>query len=153
MQEKGITLKRGGWCRNGGCHFFITLQFNCIYCVLGKSKVSFIIFWFFSLLNQSCKILIQVFIVLKHFVICIFLIHSDGLQRMLTVLFKLVWNTQKSTCTIFFDKYQGKMFLIIENVLVSSCTALLLFSSHFWSKGVKFLLIYNLRNITKQNWH
>ena len=36
---------------------------------------------------------------------------------MLTALFKLVWNTQTSTWTIFFE-YQGKMFLNIEKVLV-----------------------------------
>ena len=35
---------------------------------------------------------------------------------MLTALFKLVWNTQKSAQTNTFE-YQGKMFLIIENVL------------------------------------
>ena len=36
---------------------------------------------------------------------------------MLTALLKLVWNTQKSTWANFF-KYQGKMFLNIENNLV-----------------------------------
>ena len=46
------------------------------------------------------------------------MIHSNSLQRMSTALFKLIWNTQKSTCKSFF-KYQGKMFLNIENVLVS----------------------------------
>ena len=40
---------------------------------------------------------------------------------MLTALFKLGCNTQKSTRTIFF-KYQDKMFINIENALVSSCT-------------------------------
>ena len=59
----------------------------------------------------------QVFTGLKHCIICIFLIHFDSAQKMLTALFKLVWNTQKSTWTIFF-KYQGKMFLNIEKVLV-----------------------------------
>ena len=38
---------------------------------------------------------------LNHCVVCIFLIHSDSLQKMSTALFKLLWNTQKSTCTIF----------------------------------------------------
>ena len=120
-QKGGITLKRSGVdVEMGGCHFFITLQFNCMYCVCvcvcggeggggegWESKVSSITFWFFSLLSQPCKILIQAFIVLKHCIIYIFLIH---LQRISTALFKLVWNTQKRTCTIFF-KYQGKMFL------------------------------------------
>ena len=37
------------------------------------------------------------FIALKHCIICIFLIDFDSLQRMFTALFKLIWNTQKST--------------------------------------------------------
>ena len=45
--------------------------------------------------------LIQVFIALKNCIICIFLIHSDSLQRMSTALFKLVWNTQKNTYKFF----------------------------------------------------
>ena len=53
----------------------------------------------------------------KTLYICIFLIHSGSVQKMLTALFKLVWNTQKSTWTHFFE-YQGKMFLYIEKVLV-----------------------------------
>ena len=36
---------------------------------------------------------------------------------MLPALFKLVWNTQKSTWTSIFE-YQGKVFLNIEKVLV-----------------------------------
>ena len=48
------------------------------------------------------------------------------------------------------DKYQGKMFLNIENIFVSYYTNLLLFSPHFLYKDVKFLLTYNLRNIAKQ---
>ena len=53
---------------------------------------------------------------IKYCIICIFLIHSDSLQKILPALFKLVWNTKKSTN---FFKYQGKMFLNIENVFVS----------------------------------
>ena len=34
--RKGDKPEKGG----GGCHFFITLQFNCIYCVWGE-KVKF----------------------------------------------------------------------------------------------------------------
>ena len=60
----------------------------------------------------------SLFIVLKHCIICPFLIHSGSVKKMLTALFKLVWNTQKNTWTILFIKYQGKMFLNIERVLV-----------------------------------
>ena len=52
------------------------------------------------------------------FLYYILVFHSNSLQRMLTALYKLAWNTQKSACTNSF-KYQGKMVLDIENVLVS----------------------------------
>ena len=58
----------------------------------------------------------QVFIILKYCIICTFLIRSGGVQKMLTALFNLVWNTQKSTWSIFFE-YQGMVFLNIEKVL------------------------------------
>ena len=74
-----------------GCHFFITLQFNHIYCVWeGESKVLFITLRIFSILSQLFKILIHVFIVLKPGIICTFLIHFVSLQKMLTALFNLV---------------------------------------------------------------
>ena len=40
--ERGDKPEKGGggWCRNGGWHFFITLQFNHIYYVCGESKDS-----------------------------------------------------------------------------------------------------------------
>ena len=40
-------------------------------------------------------------LVLKPGIIYTFLIHSGSLQKMLTALFNLVWNTQKSKWTIF----------------------------------------------------
>ena len=55
-------------------------------------------------------------LVLKPGIICTFLIHSSGLPEMLTAVFKLLWNTQKSKWAIFFD-CQGKVFLSIEKVL------------------------------------
>ena len=70
-------------------HFLISLQFNHIYCMCGKSKVSFVTFWFFSLFELAMKGF--------HECLYIFLIHSGSVQKMLTALFKLVWNTQKST--------------------------------------------------------
>ena len=91
---------KGGWCRNGGRrgrggHFFITLQFHHIYCVWGESKVPFITFCS-SALSWPYKILIQLFIVLKPNIICTFRIHYGSVQKMLTVLFNFVWNTQKN---------------------------------------------------------
>ena len=55
-------------------------------------------------------------LVLKPGIICTFLIRSGSLQKMLTALFNLVWNTWKSKRTIFFD-CQGKVFLSIEKIL------------------------------------
>ena len=56
-------------------------------------------------------------LVLKPGIICTFLIHSGSLQKMLTALFNLVWNAQKSVNGQCFYECQGKMFLSIEKVL------------------------------------
>ena len=87
---------------------------HCLIVFLGGGKKFSATFQFFSFLSQPCKILIQVFIVLK---IDIFLIHSGSVQKMLTALYKLIWSIQKTTWTNFFE-HQGKMFLNIEKDLV-----------------------------------
>ena len=112
-QKWGINLKRGGSCRNGGgCHFFITLQFNHIYCVSGKSKVPFITFRIFSILSQPFKILIHVFIVLKPGIICTFLIHSGSLQKMLTALTQ--FEMHRKVNGQFFLSAQARCFLVLK---------------------------------------
>ena len=63
-------------------------------------------------------------LVLKPGIICTFLIHSGSLLKILTAVFNLVWNTQKSANGQNFFECQGKMFLSIEKVL----EALLFFS-------------------------
>ena len=55
-------------------------------------------------------------LVLKPGIICIFLILSGSLQKMLTALFNLVRNKQKSIWAIFFE-CQVKVFLSIEKIL------------------------------------
>ena len=52
-----------------------------------------------------------------HFFIynCTFLIHYGSVQKMLTVSFNFVWNTQKNKWAIFFE-CPGNMFLSIEKV-------------------------------------
>ena len=67
LLERGDNPEKGGLCRNGGMPlFFITSQFNYILCMyVGKVKFSLIrfnssVFW------VNHKILIQVFILLKH---------------------------------------------------------------------------------------
>ena len=116
-QKGGINLKRGLMQKWWGCHFFyyFTIPSHLFY-VWEKSSFLYY-FLFFNLLIQPCKILIQVFIELKHCIICIFLIHSGSVQKMLTALLKLVQNTQKIIQANFFE-CQGKMFLNIEKVLV-----------------------------------
>ena len=52
-------------------------------------------------------------LVLKPGIICTFLIHSGSLQKMLTALFNLVWNTQKSKWTIFLSA-KAKCFLVLK---------------------------------------
>ena len=89
-----------------GCHFSATLQFSSI------------AFTFSNL--QSFELPMQDFHprshpsrVLKPGIICTFLIHSSSLQKMLTALFNLVWNTQKSIWT-FFLKVKAKCFLVLK---------------------------------------
>ena len=74
----------------------------------------------------------------KNCIICMLLIHSGRLQKMLTALF-ILFNLEYSENYV--DNYQGKMFLNIENVW---CLNALTYC---------FLLTYNLRNVSKQNWH
>ena len=109
MQKQGVAI-------------FFTLQFNPIYCVCvcvcgAGSKAPFITFQVFSFgFELAMQDSLQVFIVLKPSIICTFLIRSGILQKMLTALVNLVWNTQKSKRTVFFE-CQGTMFLSIEKVL------------------------------------
>ena len=102
-QKLGINLKRGGW----GLSLFLLLY---------SSVQSHVHFRIFSLLSYPCKIFIHVLIQVKPGIICTFLNHSGSLQKMLTALFNLVWNSQKSIWTIFFE-WQGKVFLSIEKIL------------------------------------
>ena len=52
----------------------------------------------------------------KNSIISMLLIHSGRLQKMLTALF-ILFNLEYSEN--YMENYQGKMFLNIENVLVS----------------------------------
>ena len=54
-------------------------------------------------------------LVLKPGIVGTFLIHSGSLQKMLTALFNVVWNTQKSILTIFLE-CEGKVLLSIEKI-------------------------------------
>ena len=83
--------KKGDWCRNGGLplFYYFTVQFHllCV-CVCGGGGVKFAllhfdssVFWVNHTRFSSKSI------VLKHCIICIFLIHSNSVQKMLTALF------------------------------------------------------------------
>ena len=67
-------------------------------------------------------------------------------------LFKLVWNTQKTTSTISFE-HQGKIFLNIERVLVKLSEEhpemhYIIVFFHISEVNVSnFYITYNLRNI------
>ena len=89
-----------------GCHFFITLQFGHIYFVY-MGKVMFL----YVLVLQSLLFSFQSS-VLKHCIICIFLIHFDSVPTMLTVLFKLVWNIQKRCKDNFLSTKPRHFFLL-----------------------------------------
>ena len=70
----------------------------------------------FQLAMQDFHLRSHPSLVLKPGSICTFLIRFGSQQKMLTALFNLVRNTQKSKWTIFFE-CQGKVFLSIEKVL------------------------------------
>ena len=53
---------------------------------------------------------------LKPGIICIFLIYSGSLQKMVTALFNLVRKKLKNIWAIFFE-CEGKVFLSIEKML------------------------------------
>ena len=90
-----------------GCHFFITLQFGHVYFVyMGK-----VMFLYYVLVLQSLLFSFQSS-VLKHCIICIFLIHFDSVPTMLTVLFKLVWNIQKRCKDNFLSTKPRHFFLL-----------------------------------------
>ena len=84
LERRGSPWKGGG---GGGALFLLLHSLIGFTLCVGKSKVSFITFWFFSLFSWPCTILIQVFLILKHCIICIFLIHSGSVQKMPSALF------------------------------------------------------------------
>ena len=112
-EKGGLTLK---WMV---ATFFITLQFNCIYCVC-RGKVKFALLHFDSSVFwvKPCKILIQVFLVytVTLYDLCIsasFLIVYR--KCWLLYLFKWIWNTQKITW-ISTKVCEWYGFIFLENV-------------------------------------
>ena len=98
----------------GGIATFLLLYSSIIFTVC-EGKVRFPLLLFGSSVFEPCKILVQVFIVLKPNIICTFLTHYCGVQKMLTAFFNFVWNIQKNKWKSFFE-CPGKMFLSIEKV-------------------------------------
>ena len=70
--------------KGGGVATFLLVYSSVTFTVCGE--VLFITFRIFSILSEPFKILIHFFYVLKPGIICIFLIHSGSLQKMLTAL-------------------------------------------------------------------
>ena len=83
----------GGW--GGVATFFTTLQFSLIAFTFSDLQS-------FELAMLDFHPLSHPSLVLKPGIISTFLIHSGSLQKMLTALFNLVRNTQKSKWTTFF---------------------------------------------------
>ena len=55
-------------------------------------------------------------LVLKPGIICTFLILSSSLQKMLTALFNLVWNTQRSVNDNVFLSAKARCFLVLRRI-------------------------------------
>ena len=111
LKREGVNVEMG----EGGVplFYYFTVQSHLL-SVAGKLSFLCITFRVFSLFSRPCKILIQVFIVLKPDIICTFMGHSVSLQKMLTALFSLVWNTQKSKWIIFFLSAKARYFLVLK---------------------------------------
>ena len=103
--EKGgrVNVEMGG---GGGCHFFTTLQFSSITFIYSDLQ-------FFELAMQDFHPCSYPSLVLKSGIIYMFLIHSGSLQKMLTDLFNLVRNTQKSIWTAFL-RAKVKCFFVLK---------------------------------------
>ena len=68
--------------------YYFTVQFHLLF---GEGGVKFPLLNFgFQSFELTMQDSIQDFIVVKHCIICVFLIHSGSLQRMSTALFQLV---------------------------------------------------------------
>ena len=78
LKREGVDVEMG----EGGVplFYYFTVQSQSL-CVAGKKSSLCITFWIFSLFSRPCKILIQVFIVLKPDIICKFIGHSVSLQK------------------------------------------------------------------------
>ena len=99
--------------------------------IMADTLLPFVFFWKILFLQfssitftfaelQSFELAMQDFhphshssLVLKPGIICTFLIHSGSLQKILTALFNLAQNTQKSKWTIFLSA-KAKCFLVLK---------------------------------------
>ena len=76
--------------------FYYYFSFNKAFSFHWNGKVRFLLLLLRSWVFWVCKILFQVFIVLKPGILCIFLIHCGSLHKMFTALYNSVCNTKKS---------------------------------------------------------
>ena len=99
-------MYKWGGGRGGVATFFTTLQFS-------SGAFTFSDLQSFELAMKDFHLRSHPSLVLKPGIIYIFLIHSGSLQKMLTALFNLVRNTQKSKWTIFLSA-KAKCFLVLK---------------------------------------
>ena len=144
LLERGDKPEKGAWCRKGGLPLFLLLYSSITFTVCG-GKVRFhlllfrsSVFWV-SHAQFSSKSLTPD-------IICKFLIHSGSLQKMLTALFNLVWNTQKSKWENVLSA-KARCFLVLKRFKKDKWGRIFhalpyCISPHFWDEGVTLLLSY-----------
>ena len=100
----------------GGCHFFITLQFNCNSWLRGGAKVMFVllhfdssVFWVNHTSSHPRPYSTKTIVSFVYFWF-ILIVHR---RCWVLYLFKLVWNTQKITWT----STKARCFLILKMFL------------------------------------
>ena len=101
LKREGLMFEKGG---GGRVPTFLLLNRSITFTVC-EGKIRFPLLLFGSSVFRVSHTRFP-----SNSIICTFLIYSGGLQKMLTALSNLVWNTRKSKWTIFLS-LSGKMYL------------------------------------------
>ena len=99
-EKGGVNVEKGG----GGVATFLLLYRSITFTVC-EGKIRFPLLLFGSSVFRVSHTRLP-----SNSIICTFLIYSGGLQKMLTALSNLLWNTQKSKWTVFLS-LPGKIYL------------------------------------------
>ena len=97
--------------------WYIMFFSHCLFWLKNWERESFL--YYFSVL-QSFELFMQdshpSLYSTKTYLLHSFLIHFGSVQKMLTALFKIVWNTQKTRWTFFLSSTQARYFLILKRI-------------------------------------